>query len=224
MISDLIIVAVIVGFVVLGAVRGMARTLLNLAGMVLNVMLSHFLAGAISGWIYSTFIQKVILSNLESGIASNGYSDTVANSMQSVPGWVTSMLNTFFAPLGVNTENLQKGIIIDGTQAQQLAKTIEQPLSEIITAVLNIIVMAVLFFIFMVIIKLIIRAVLKFFSIPAISGINHLFGGIIGCLEGIVFVCLAINIFYVIMTYASPALTDNHQYFGTLFRALCVYI
>ena len=59
MISDLIIVAVIVGFVVIGAVRGMARTLLNLAGMVLNVMLSHFLAGAISGWIYSTFIRRL---------------------------------------------------------------------------------------------------------------------------------------------------------------------
>ena len=224
MISDLIIIAVFIGFIVIGAVRGFARTLLNFAGLVLDLMLSHFLSGVISGWIYTTFIQKVILSNLEAEIAKNGFSEAVANSMQSAPNWVNVMLNTFFAPLGVNTGNLQKGIIIDGAQAQQLAKTIEQPMSEIIIAVLNIIVMTALFFIFMIVIKLIIRAILKAFKVPVLSGINHIFGGIFGCIEGIVFVCLAINIFYVIMTYASPALTDNHQYFGTLFRALCVYL
>lgn len=224
MISDLIIAAVIIGFIVIGAIRGFARTLLNFAGLVLNLMLSHFLSGVISGWIYTTFIQKVILSNLELEIAKNGFSEAVANSMKSAPDWVNTMLNTFFAPMGVNTGNLQKGIIIDDTQAQQLAKTIEQPMSEIIIAVLNVIVMTVLFFLFMIIIKLIIRAILKFFRLSALSGINHFFGGIFGCIEGIVFVCLAINIFYVIMTYASPALTDNHQYFGTLFRALCVYL
>ena len=224
MISDLIIAALIIGFIVIGAVRGFAKTLLNFAGLVLNIMLSRFLSGLISGWIYTTFIQKVILSNLETEIAKNGFSETAANSMQTVPDWVTAMLNSFFAPLGVNTGNLQKGIIIDGSQAQQLAKTIEQPMSEIIIAVLNIIVMTVLFFLFMIVIKLIIRAILKVFRIPVLSGINHFFGGIFGCIEGIVFVCLAINIFYVIMTYASPALTDNKQYFGTLFRALCVYL
>ena len=152
MISDLIIAALIIGFIVIGAVRGFAKTLLNFAGLVLNIMLSRFLSGLISGWIYTTFIQKVILSNLETEIAKNGFSETVANSMQTVPDWVTAMLNSFFAPLGVNTGNLQKGIIIDGSQAQQLAKTIEQPMSEIIIAVLNIIVMTVLFFLFMIVI------------------------------------------------------------------------
>lgn len=224
MITDFIIVVVVILFTVIGALRGIARTLVNIAALALSMMLSRFLSGMIAGWIYTTFIQKTILTNLETEITKNGFSETVAHSMRSIPDWIQSVINSFFTPLGLKTDDLQKGLIVNSSQAQQLAKTVEQPLGQLITGVLSILVMAVLFFLLMMIIKLIIAMIFRCFHFSALSGINHVFGGIFGCIEGIVFICLAINAIYVIMTNASPALAENPQYFGSLFRALCAYI
>lgn len=224
MIADIIIIVIIAIFTVLGAMRGFLRTLLNLAAMALNLFLSNFVGGALAGTVYRTWIQPVILQNLEAEILKNGFSDTMAHSLQSVPQWLHSLLASVFTPMGISMDELQKGVLISKDQAQTIAKTIEQPLGSVITAVLGMVITVVLFLLLTLIVKLILHAALRRLRGVPIGGMNHLFGGIFGLLEGIIFVCIAINIFYVIMTYASPSFFENAQNFGTIFRALCVYI
>lgn len=224
MIVDIILILIVLLFICIGAFRGFARTLLNLIGTVLNLVLSRFLSALLANWVYTAFIQPTVLSNLETSIVNNGFSEAVANSLKSVPEWLDTLLATVFAPLGLTLEDLQKGVFIGDNQARQLAQVIEEPLGKLIIAVLSICLMLLLFFVFLVIIKLIIRAVLKLFDLPGISGINRFFGAVLGALEGIVLICIAINIFYVIMTSTDPNYFSDPMWSGTLFRALCIYI
>ena len=222
MIIDIIIVAVILLFTVLGVWRGIARTLLNLVGMIVNMLLSRWLSNGLALWIYAAFIKPSVTASLEEQIMKNGFSEAVAKSLEAVPQWLDSIISSVFAPLGIRYEDLQNGMFIGKDQASSIANAIEEPLSRIIIAVLSMILMVVLFLVIMLIIKMIIRAILRAVHATGLSGINHFFGGILGFAEGFAFVFLAINIFYVIMTSASPGFKLDPQTYGVIFQTLCI--
>jgi uncharacterized membrane protein required for colicin V production len=222
MIIDIIIVAVILLFTLLGVWRGIARTLLNLVGMIVNMLLSRWLSNGLALWIYAAFIKPSVTASLEEQIMKNGFSEAVAKSLEAVPQWLDSIISSVFAPLGIRYEDLQNGMFIGKDQASSIANAIEEPLSRIIIAVLSMILMVVLFLVIMLIIKMIIRAILRAVHATGLSGINHFFGGILGFAEGFAFVFLAINIFYVIMTSASPGFKLDPQTYGVIFQTLCI--
>lgn len=224
MISDILIIALIVIFIFIGIKRGFAKCLLNLAGLIVNIMLTQWLSGFLSGWIYESFIRQSVIDNLQNQIMENGYTHTVANAFDSVPEWIRTMVESVFSFSGISLQDLQSGVFVSNTQSQSLAQSIERPLGEIIITVISMLMSVLLFIVFMVLIKILIRFVLKFFNIPVIKQIDRTIGGILGFIEGIIFVCVAINIIYVIMTYASPTSVDNQMYFGEIFRMLCMYI
>ena len=222
MIIDIIIVAVILLFTVLGVWRGIARTLLNLVGMIVGMLLSRWLSNGLALWIYATFIKPSVTASLEEQIMKNGFSEAVAKSLEAVPQWLDSIIGTVFTPLGISYDDLQKGMFIGQDQANSIAKAIEEPLSRIIIAVISIALMMVIFLVITMIFKLIIRAIMQAVRVSGLSGINHFFGGILGLTEGFVFVFLAINIFYVIMTSASPQFKLDPQTYGVIFQTLCI--
>ena len=222
MIIDIIIVAVILLFTLLGVWRGIARTLLNLVGMIVGMLLSRWLSNGLALWIYAAFIKPSVTASLEEQIMKNGFSEAVAKSLEAVPQWLDSIISSVFAPLGIRYEDLQNGMFIGRDQASSIAQAIEEPLSRIIIAVLSMVLMVVLFLVIMLIIKMIIRAILRAVHATGLSGINHFFGGILGFAEGFAFVFLAINIFYVIMTSASPSFKLDPQTYGVIFQTLCI--
>ena len=222
MIIDIIIVAVILLFTVLGVWRGIARTLLNLVGMIVGMLLSRWLSNGLALWIYAAFIKPSVTASLEEQIMKNGFSEAVAKSLEAVPQWLDSIISSVFAPLGIRYEDLQNGMFIGKDQASSIAQAIEEPLSRIIIAVLSMILMVVLFLVIMLIIKMIIRVILRAVHATGLSGINHFFGGILGFAEGFAFVFLAINIFYVIMTSASSGFKLDPQTYGVIFQTLCI--
>ena len=222
MIIDIIIVAVILLFTLLGVWRGIARTLLNLVGMIVNMLLSRWLSNGLALWIYAAFIKPSVTASLEEQIMKNGFSEAVAKSLEAVPQWLDSIISSVFAPLGIRYEDLQNGMFIGKDQASSIAQAIEEPLSRIIIAVLSMVLMVVLFLVIMLIIKMIIRAILRAVHATGLSGINHFFGGILGFAEGFAFVFLAINIFYVIMTSASSGFKLDPQTYGVIFQTLCI--
>lgn len=219
---DIIIIVAVLLFTVLGAWRGIARTLLNLVGLVVGMLLSRWISNGLALWIYATFLKPAVTANLEEQIMKNGVSEAIAKSLEAVPQWLDAIISAVFTPLGISYEDLQNGMFIGKHQASSIAKAIEEPLSRIIIAVLSMALMLVLFLVMMMIIKMIIRVILRAVHATGLSGINHFFGGILGFAEGFVFVFLAINIFYVIMTSASPSFKLDAQTYGAIFRTLCI--
>ena len=223
MISDIIIIVLIILFTVFGAIRGFLKTIFKLAAVALSSFIANQLSAPVGNWVYSAFIRQNVLNNIEQEITKRGFSSAMANSLQSVPDWVRNMLITVFKPWGVSVDDLQKGVLINDSQAQSIAETIEKPLGEIISGVLGIIVSIILFFIIMLIAKLLIRALLNLFQGSGVGCVNRFFGGLFGLAEGFVFVIVAIQVVSAITSIANPAIQDNPTYFGSIFNALCIF-
>lgn len=223
MLSNIIIIAVITVFMLIGIKRGIAKTLLNVAGVIATVMLSDFIATFLSDWIYEAFLRQNIINNLTEMIQNNNVTYAVENCVDAVPAWIRGIL-VFLTNLFGSSQSNMVGSITLSNDLSSVVTAIEKPLGAAVTAILGIILLIVLFIIIFIFVKMLIRFALRFFKIPVIRQINQFFGGILGVCEGIIFVFLAINIFYAIMSYTNPAILNNSFVTGDLFKFFCTFI
>ena len=139
MISDIIIVVVVLLYILFGALRGFLKTITGLVATVLGAMLANWLSAPIGTWIYTTFVRTTVLTNIEQEITKNGFSSAVGNSLQSLPDWLSKMVASVFAPWGISMDDLQKGVLINSQQAQQISHTIEEPIGQMISSLFAIV-------------------------------------------------------------------------------------
>lgn len=222
MIANIIIIATIVLFIIIGIKRGIAKTLLNLAGLIFTAITAYYLSSFLAQLIYDNFLKQTIISNLEQIIEQQGIEYAVLNCFDAVPIFITAILSLIFGLFGVSLEEFQKNMSFSKDVSLSLAENIEASLSSTVTTVLAIILIILLFIIILILVKKIIKLALKIFEIPVIKQINKLLGGLLGAVEGIVFLWFAINIFYAIMSFINPVMLDNSFISGDLFNFFCI--
>lgn len=223
MVSDLITAAVIILFAIIGWHRGIARSLLNLAAVAASAMCAKAASAWLSSWIYQSFIKQTVTDNLERLISENGVVYAVQNCFEAVPNLIKNPALLVSGLFGADSGDLSRRVFVEGSQTKTLAAAIEEPLGSLATGVLSIMLFFLLFIVFAVVAKLLARAALTFFEIPVLKGVNKFLGLILGAVEGIVISWLAINLFYVIMTFTNPVLSDNGFFFGKVFRFMCYF-
>lgn len=225
MIADIIIIVIVILFIILGVRRGFARTLLNFLGTIFCAFLASTLSDWLAQWIYKTFLQQSVLQNIERSINENGASYAISNSLDALPKWLSGTVTGIFGIFGAGTEDVQQGVSSTiQEQSHAMAQAIEEPLGAIVIMVFSAILMLILFILLMCIVKFLVKRISRVFEIPVIKQINHFLGGFLGAAEGIVFVWVAINLFYVIMMFANPAFAENKGIFGSIFHAMCVFM
>ena len=213
--SDIIIVVLVLLYMLFGAMRGFLKTITGLVATVFSALLANWLSAPIGTWFYTTFIRATVLTNIEQEITKNGFSSAVSSSLQSLPDWLSKMVASIFAPWGIDMDDLQKGVLINNQQAQQISHTIEEPIGQMISS---------LFIVLKIILKLIFNAIIRLFrgsSRP--GGVDRFFGGLFGFAEGTLVVLIAIHIVYMIMSLCNPAVSDDPMVFGKLFNTLCLF-
>ncbi len=221
MISDIIIIVIVVLFLLLGIRRGLAKSILNLAGIIVSAFIANMAANWLSSWIYTTFIQQGVVTNISDMIQSNSSKYAIENCFDALPDWLNSAISGVANFLGTSTTEIAGTFSVSQSTSTSIAQAIEKPVGEFVVALFAVALVAVLFIIIFVLVKFLIRFIAKFFEFPVIRQINKFLGGILGFAEGVVFVFLAINIFYVIMSYINPTFLNNSLVSGNLFKFLC---
>ena len=223
MIADIIIILIAVLFLFLGIRRGAAKTLLNLAAVGASAVLSHFLASRIAEAVYNGFFRETVLSNLENAITQKGEQFAAQNSIDALPDQLKGITGFFTGIFGVKPEDLQGRLVPSSDVTGEIARAIEEPLAQLCTCVLTVLFTIIFFIVLMIVFKLLIRLALGFFEIPVIRQVNKILGGVLGAVEGVIFVVFLVNIFYIIMSYANPLLLENKSVFGSVFNALAIF-
>ena len=124
------------------------------------------------------------------------------------------------------TEELKctQGRLVSSTaEGGQVVSAIEKPLGDVTVCVISVLLMIALFFVCFCLLKLLISFVLGFFEIPVIKQVNQILGGVLGALEGTVFILASANILYLLISYLNPVLIDNEVVFGNLFNSLILF-
>ncbi len=223
MVADILIIAVIVIFMVAGALRGMAKTILNLAGVVVSAVAAYYVADFLSQLVYDTFFSDIIITNLEAAIKENGIEYATTHCFDALPSWIFSMITLVLAMFGTNIADFQKSLTIPESFAATTAETIEGVISPIVVTMFSGLLVIILFIVIFILVSKLIKYLEKVFEIPVIKQINQLLGGVLGAVEGVIIVWIAVNLFSAIMQFSSPELFDSRMVSGELFKFFCLF-
>lgn len=218
MITDIIIVAVIVLFAVIGVKRGLAKTILNLAGLVLTAISAYYLSSFLAQLIYDSFLKQTVITNIQQIIEQNGVDYAISNCLEAVPQWINGILSFIGGIFGISLKDFQNQLSVPSGISLSASQVIESTIAPVATSVLAIILIIVLFIIILFIVKKLVKLIAKVFNIPIIKQINQLLGGIFGIAEGLLIVFIAVNIFDIVTGFSNPALLNNELFSGAVFK------
>lgn len=222
MLTDIIIISIIALFVLIGTFRGLAKSLLNLAGILVTAISAYYLSKYISELVYDEFIKDNIIQNLEQIIQQNGVEYALNNSFEALPLWIGGMFSAFLALFGANANDFNN--TIGTTISESAANGIERAVAPSVIMLLGLLLMIIFFIVIYIIVKKLIKLVLKVFEIPIIKQINKLLGGVLGAVEGLIIVWFAVNIFYSLASVSNPQLLSEFYITGELFKFFCIAI
>ncbi len=224
MISDVLIFLVALVFIIVGAVRGAAKTLLNLAAVAAAAIGARLLAFPLADWVYQSFIREGAVATLTDWAGSNGALFAAQNCLDALPKWLSAVASAAASLFGFSVGGFPGGLSVEGIEPSAAAEAIEQPLGVFATALISVLLTVLIFIVLLVVAKLLVKLALKLFELGPLKVINRIFGAFLGIGEGFVCVWLAIQLIYAILIVANPSLLDNTFYFGTVFRFLCLFV
>lgn len=224
MIVDIIIIAIIVLFVIIGVKRGLAKTILNLAGLVLTAVSAYYISSFLSQLFYDMFIKQTVITNTQQIIEQNGIDYAVSNCLEAVPRWINGIISFIVGAFGINLNEFQNQITVPANISSSASQVIESVLAPVVTSVLSIILVIILFIIILIIVKKLVKLVLRIFNIPVIKQINQFLGGIFGLAEGLLIVFIAVNIISMVAGFSNPDLLSNGMFNGEIFKFFSIKI
>ncbi len=221
MILDIVLVGAVTLLIIIGAVRGIARTLYNLLSVFLSGILAYFAGKASAGWIFDNFIAASIEKSVTDSIANTAQSagNAVQNAIDGLPDYVTGILEMF----GINTDSLAGSVGgAADSSADVITKAIVGAIAPTMTAVLSVFLLVVLFIILILIFKLLSRKFLKLFELPIIRSVNKLLGGALGMCEGIIVCYIFILVCRIILPFSQepfipPEMIESSIIFRTVY-------
>ena len=218
MITDIIIVAIVVLFTVIGVKRGLAKTLLNLAGLVLTAISAYYISSFLSQLIYDAFLKQTIITNIQQIIEQNGIGYALSNCLEAVPQWINGILSFIVGIFGMSLSEYQNQLALSSDFSSSTSQAVENVLAPVVTSVFGMLLLIVLFIIILIIVKKLVKLISKVFNIPVIKQINQLLGGIFGLAEGLLVVFIAVNIFTVVTEFSNPSLLNSELFSGAIFK------
>lgn len=215
MLADIIIVAIIILFIIIGVRRGIARTILGIVGL----FVTYAVAGGLSKWlsplIYNSFLEQTVTENVNNYMSSYGFDYLIDNSISALPEWIRWIVSLF----GGSSENVVQYVSQSVSSAQTNAtQAVTQTLESLAVSALQIVLMIVLFIIVYIIVRKLIRLVSKVFKAPVLRQVNGFFGGVLGAVNGLLIVWIAVNVFCLIAQMTGNDIISSELIDGTLFR------
>ena len=212
MILDIIFLAVIIIFIISGAIRGFARAIMNIAAVVASAILSNLLSGVISDWIFNSFVRNDLIANLNNAVTNTEIS--VNSALGDLPGWVSSVVSFFCNLFNFDEKRLVDCFVGTASTAKLTAVQVtDNFVKPIVTGIFSFFIAIILFILLILIIKL----VNKLFELPVISPINRVLGGVFGAAEGIVVALICLAVLAVIMDFTNSTAVLNEGISGVAF-------
>lgn len=220
MIADIIIIAIILLFGVIGVVRGIAKTILNVLAFALSILIANQLSTFFTELIYNCFIKEALTNNILHSMQSSGIEGALNNSISNLPEWAGAIVIPILSLFGVNADESVKSIDLS-SQLQSAAVTAESMLKPLVVGVFAMILTTLFVLVLFILAKLfVVKPLSRIFRIPVLRQLNQLFGGIVGLLEGLLIAFIAANLYCMAGGGADAVILANPDLYGQVFRFL----
>jgi len=224
LVADIIIIAVFALLFFIDFKRGIAITILNVAGLALTGFLAYHISNFLASWVYTAFVQQTLTTNLQQMIDTQGINSAIANSFSALPNWVMGMLGFFLSIFGLDSSVYTNDFQVSNSAAASVSTSVENLIQPVITGMFRLVIGAVLSIIIFIIIKILVKKLAIVFKIPVVKQINKLLGGVLGLAEAAILVFFAVNIFSGVLEFSNPEMLNNPMISGAVFKFFSVAV
>lgn len=224
MVADIIIIAVFALLFFIDFKRGIAITILNVAGVALTGFLAYHISNFLASWVYTAFVQQTLTTNLQQMIDTQGINSAIANSFSALPNWVMGMLGFFLSIFGLDSSVYTNDFQVSNSAAAAVSTSVENLIQPVIIGMFRLVIGAVLSIIIFIIIKILVKKLAIVFKIPVVKQINKLLGGVLGLAEAAILVFFAVNIFSGVLEFSNPEMLNNPMISGAVFKFFSVAV
>lgn len=225
MVADIIIIAVFALLFFIDFKRGIAITILNVAGVALTGFLAYHISNFLASWVYTAFVQQTTLTtNLQQMIDTQGINSAIANSFSALPNWVMGMLGFFLSIFGLDSSVYTNDFQVSNSAATAVSASVENLIQPVITGMFRLVIGVVISIIIFIIIKILVKKLARVFKIPVVKQINKLLGGVLGLAEAAILVFFAVNIFSGVLEFSNPEMLNNPMISGAVFKFFSVAV
>ena len=193
LIIDLIILAIIILNIILSAKNGFVKTLIEVVGFVLAIIVSISLSTPIANFVYDKTVEPTIVNSVTEKAESNV--DTAANEIwNSLP----KFLKDNAADIGITNEKITQTFESETTDnvKNTALKVSQDVVKPVFVKIVGLAISAILFIILMFIVKLLAKLINGIFSFSIIGVLNRTLGAFLGLGKGILIaiaVCMLIS-------------------------------
>ena len=224
MIADIIIIAIFALLFMIDFKRGIAITILNIAGVALTGFLAYHISAFLASWVYTAFVQQTLTTNLQQMIDTQGINSAIANSFSALPNWVMGMLGFFLSIFGLDSSVYTNDFQVPNSAATAVSTSVENLIQPVITGMFRLVIGVVISIIIFIIIKILVKKLARVFKIPVVKQINKLLGGVLGLAEAAILVFFAVNIFSGVLEFSNPEMLNNPMISGAVFKFFSVAV
>ena len=224
MIADIIIIAIFALLFMIDFKRGIAITILNIAGVALTGFLAYHISAFLASWVYTAFVQQTLITNLQQMIDTQGINAAIANSFSALPDWAMGMMGFFLSLFGTDASIYTNDFQIPNQTATTVSVSVEQLIQPIITGFFQIVIGAVISIIVFILIKLLVNKLAKVFKIPVVKQVNQLLGGVFGLAEAAILVFFVVNIYSGVLELSNPEMLNSPMISGAVFKFFSVAV
>lgn len=224
MVADIIIIAVFALLFFIDFKRGIAITILNVAGVALTGFLAYHISNFLASWVYTAFVQQTLTTNLQQMIDTQGINSAIANSFSALPNWVMGMLGFFLSIFGLDSSVYTNDFQVANSAATAVSASVENLIQPVITGMFRLVIGVVISIIIFIIIKILVKKLAIVFKIPVVKQINKLLGGVLGLAEAAILVFFAVNIFSGVLEFSNPEMLNNPMISGAVFKFFSVAV
>jgi uncharacterized membrane protein required for colicin V production len=179
---DIVLVAVCVAFVAIGAHRGFIRSAAHFLGAVVAASLAGLLGGAAAQWVFDTLFRPGLVERIGESLASLGSGDTytaVQGVFASLPDFILRALEQ----AGVTAASVTEAL---AGQSGQAADLIADALAPVFVGFLKVLAVIVLFCLFMIVVRILANLLATVFHLPILRAVDGLLGGVFGLLLAVI--------------------------------------
>lgn len=191
-------------FVFIDFKRGIAITILNVAGVALTGFLAYHISNFLASWVYTAFVQQTLTTNLQQMIDTQGINSAIANSFSALPNWVMGMLGFFLSIFGLDSSVYTNDFQVANSAATAVSASVENLIQPVITGMFRLVIGVVISIIIFIIIKMLVKKLARVFKIPVVKQINKLLGGVLGLAEAAILVFLPLISFRECLSFQIP--------------------
>lgn len=224
MVADIIIIAVFALLFFIDFKRGIAITILNIAGVALTGFLAYHISNFLASWVYTAFVQQTLTTNLQQMIDTQGINSAIANSFSALPNWVMGMLGFFLSIFGLDSSVYTNDFQVPNSAAAAVSTSVENLIQPVITGMFRLVIGVVISIIIFIIIKILVKKLERVFKIHVVKQINKLLGGVLGLAEAAILVFFAVNIFSGVLEFSNPEMLNNPMISGAVFKFFSIAV